>query len=369
MVEVKNDSSNKSDSATPRAAKPAWPLWLAVLAFHGAVLMGLDAALTVNRLAAEEPTVLSAAILTERTPEPAKPKTRPAPAKSPEQTPPALPPTPAPLPAPPETTPETSPEPAVPVAIAPEPSTTLPAIASLSPVPAPPSSTPSPQPAPVLASQPARVPTSVDLRYKLIKGNDSAKASLIWKTSQGADGANHYEAALEATYFGFSAFKQISLGTVQLTTGLQPTKYSDKRRGKSEQAAHFERDKKAIVFSNNRPEAALVAGSQDRVSMFVQLASRLAAEPSHYAAGQTIAMPVANVDELENWIFEVQAKEILALPIGELEAIKLTRRPRRAFDQMVELWLAPSQQYLPVRIRLTDSSGVSDLLLSSSDKL
>lgn len=227
----------------------------------------------------------------------------------------------------------------------------------------------SPQPAPTVAFQPARVPYSVDLRYQLIKGNDSAKASLVWRITQSADGTSSYEATLEATYFGLSAFKQTSRGLVQTGAGLLPTKYTDKRRGKSEQAAHFERDKNVIIFSNNRPEAALALDAQDRVSMLVQLASRLAAEPQHYAAGQMMAMPVANADELERWIFEVQSTELLTLPIGELEAIKLTRRPRRAFDQMVELWLAPAQQYLPVRIRLTDSSGVSDLLLTSSSRL
>jgi hypothetical protein len=67
------------------------------------------------------------------------------------------------------------------------------------------------------------------------------------------------------------------------------------------------------------------------------------------------------------WAFEVQANESLALPLGETQAIKLLRRPRRAFDQTVEVWLAPTLAYLPVRIRLTDSGGVTDSQLSSKD--
>lgn len=351
MVEVKNDFSNMARGVNP--AKPKWLLWLAVLACHGLALMGLDAALTVNRLAAQEPSVLEAAIVTERAQEPVKPK--PVAPKPPVAQTLEPPPVPA------------APEPVLPASVVPEP-VTPPALAMPPTVPA---SAPqaNPLPTPVLASQPARVPSSVDLRYQLLKGNDSAKASLVWRITPSADGASSYEATLEATYFGFSAFKQTSSGIVQTGAGLLPTKYTDKRRGKPEQAAHFERDKKTIIFSNNRPEAALTLGAQDRVSMFVQLASRFAAEPNHYAAGQTLAMPVANVDELENWVFEVQTKEMLQLPIGEREAVKLIRRPRRAFDQLVEIWLSPSEQWLPVRIRLTDSSGVTDQLLISSDKL
>ena len=41
----------------------------------------------------------------------------------------------------------------------------------------------------------------------------------------------------------------------------------------------------------------------------------------------------------------------------ELDAVRLTRAPRREYDQKVELWLAPSLQYLPVRIRIEDEKG------------
>ena len=38
-------------------------------------------------------------------------------------------------------------------------------------------------------------------------------------------------------------------------------------------------------------------------------------------------------------------------------AFKLSRAPRREFDTRVELWYAPSMNYLPVRIRVTQANG------------
>ena len=38
-------------------------------------------------------------------------------------------------------------------------------------------------------------------------------------------------------------------------------------------------------------------------------------------------------------------------------ALKLTRKPRREYDQKVEIWYAPALGYLPVRNRITQQNG------------
>jgi hypothetical protein len=211
-------------------------------------------------------------------------------------------------------------------------------------------------------------PESVQLRYSVTKDGDSARASLLWRPAkaEGVSHAAHYELSYEATYFGISIIKQTSSGIVT-TAGLVPARFGEKRRGRSEQATHFDQTKNAVTFSNNRPEAKWAMGSQDRASFLIQLASLFAGQPERFKAGSVIELPVASVDELEVWAFEVQASELLPLPIGETQAIKLLRRPRRAFDQTVEVWFAEALSYLPVRIRLTDSGGVTDSQLSSKD--
>ena len=42
---------------------------------------------------------------------------------------------------------------------------------------------------------------------------------------------------------------------------------------------------------------------------------------------------------------------------GEAATLKLTRKPQRDYDQTVEIWFAPSMDYLPVRSRITQQNG------------
>ena len=40
-----------------------------------------------------------------------------------------------------------------------------------------------------------------------------------------------------------------------------------------------------------------------------------------------------------------------------MATLKLTRKPRREYDQKVEVWFAPSLGFLPVRNRITQANG------------
>ena len=40
-----------------------------------------------------------------------------------------------------------------------------------------------------------------------------------------------------------------------------------------------------------------------------------------------------------------------------MQAVQLQRLPRRDYDQKAQVWLAPELGYLPVRIRITQTSG------------
>lgn len=222
------------------------------------------------------------------------------------------------------------------------------------PVPAtPPVAVAPPEPALAAAAPPVQVPGPVRLRYSVTGlAKDMtyhANAQLLWKP----DGAR-YEARLEVSAFLIGSRVQTSAG--QLTPqGLAPTRFSDKSR--SEQATHFEREKNLITFSGNAPQAALQPGAQDRLSVVFQLAGMLAADPARYPAGSTVAVQTAGPRDATVWTFEVAGDENLRLGSGEVRAIRLVRPPRHEFDQKVELWFAPSVNYLPVRIKLTQVRG------------
>jgi hypothetical protein len=221
-------------------------------------------------------------------------------------------------------------------------------IADATPVP------PSVAEAPVAKSALAyAVPPSARLKYSVSamvgRVPASAEAELLWQQ----DGTS-YKAKLEVRLWLVTLRTQTSQGQIT-ADGLAPTRFSDKAR--SEVAAHFERDKGKIVFSANTPDAPLLAGAQDRLSVFMQLGAMLAAAPAKYPSGTIITLPVVGPRAADRWSITVGSEEQLALPGGRVSAIKLERNPQQDYDQKLELWLAPDLGYLPVRLRLTEANG------------
>jgi hypothetical protein len=175
-----------------------------------------------------------------------------------------------------------------------------------------------------------------------------------------------YDLRLELSAPGLRERVQQSAGQIT-EEGLAPDRFSDKSRG--EQATHFDRAQQRLVFSNNRPGAALAAGMQDRLSVVVQLSMLVAGDAARFPPGTQVAIPTASTREAEDWVFRVEGEEDLDLPGGHLRALKLERLPRREFDQKVELWLAPGKDYAPVRLRLTNpDGGTVDQRWASTDR-
>jgi hypothetical protein len=197
-------------------------------------------------------------------------------------------------------------------------------------------------------------PGSVHLRYA-VTGRSRGRAwngdgELLWRQ----DG-EQYEARQEySSPLQPSPRAQESTGRLR-SEGLTPSRFSDKARG--EQATHFERDTSKLLFSNNAPERPLLPGTQDRLSVYLQLASMLAAAPDKFPIGTAITLETAGTRDSEPWQFVVQEDETLQLPGGSVATRKLVRDPRGEYDTRVELWLATGMDYVPVRIRLTQPNG------------
>ena len=195
-----------------------------------------------------------------------------------------------------------------------------------------------------------RVPSPVRLKYT-VKANKfpySLNSELLWQHN-----GDRFEAELAYRAFGQSRV-QTSRG--ELTPqGLAPIRFSDKFR--TELAAHFNRQLGKVTFSANTPDAPLLAGAQDRVSILIQLATLIASAPERYPEATTLAIQTIGPRDADTWLFTVEREETLTLPGGEQATLKLVRNARQAFDQKVELWLAPGLGYLPARIRITESNG------------
>ena len=209
------------------------------------------------------------------------------------------------------------------------------------------------------------IPGSTRLHYQVtaqVRGLTwSGEGELLWRH----DGES-YEARLQVSAPLLPTRTQHSTGRIT-AQGLAPLRFSDKTR--SEEAAHFERDKGKVSFSSNRPDAPLLAGAQDRLSVMLQLGAMIAGEPAKFPPATTISIQTASTRDAEPWQFTVESTEVLQLPGGTVSALKLTRNPRREFDQKVELWLAPAMDYVPVRLRLTQPNADSvDQQWSSTDR-
>ncbi len=197
------------------------------------------------------------------------------------------------------------------------------------------------------------LPGATRLKYNVKATKDGmgfdARAELLWQQ----DGSS-YNARLEVA--AFLIFSRVQTSTGRLTPeGLAPTRFADKFR--TELAAHFERDKNVVTFSANTPQVPLLAGMQDQLSVFIQLAGMLAGAPAKYPTGTVITFETIGPRSPETWVLTVEGDETLNLPGGEQATRKLTRKPRRDYDQTAELWLSPALGYLPARIKLTEKNG------------
>ena len=196
------------------------------------------------------------------------------------------------------------------------------------------------------------LPGSVRLKYEVDanKFPFRASAEFLWQQN-----GETYDARLELSVFGQ---RRVQTSNGQITKGgLAPSRFSDKYR--SEVAAHFDREKGRVTFSANTPDAPLLAGAQDRLSILIQLAAMFAWHPDDYPPATTITVQTIGPRDADTWLFTVGDMETLDLPGGQKSALKLVRNPRQEFDQKVELWLAPSLSYLPARIRITEANGDS----------
>ena len=209
---------------------------------------------------------------------------------------------------------------------------------------------PGPSQTPVAAMA---LPASARLDYTMTgsaKGLEyHAKGELAWNNT-----GSSYDARMTVRALFIGSRTMTSTGQVG-AEGLAPGRFSDK--SKTEVAAHFDADKGQISFSANTPAVPWRKGAQDRVSVFLQLAGMLAGNPAGFPVGSTISTYTVGPRDADHWTFRVESAEALSLPFGDLATVKLSRQPRREYDQKVEIWYAPTLDYLPVRSKITQANG------------
>jgi hypothetical protein len=201
---------------------------------------------------------------------------------------------------------------------------------------------------------PTKPPPPAVLRYELRRGVVRGQGEVHWRPE-----GRHYELQIEGSAFGLPLLSQTSSGGFD-AAGLAPQRFVDRRRGREQRAANFQRERGVISFSASSDEFALLPGAQDRLSWMLQLAAIVEAAPARHGAGDHVTMQVAGVrGDVEVWRFSVLGREAVEVAGGEriADALALRRDPRKPYDTRVEVWLDPRRHHLPVRLKLGNATG------------
>lgn len=201
-----------------------------------------------------------------------------------------------------------------------------------------------------------KVPPTITLTYD-VKGTRKGISFPASSTLRLTHDGHGYEARLEIKALWVGSRIQTSKGHIDPVAGFQPLRFGDKT--KTELATHFDRSRQPplLRFSANTPDTPLQVHTQDRLSVLFQLAAMFSGDPKRMGTGTTVVVHTAGPRDADMWQFKVGRAEALSLPAGPLTAIHLVRTPTHAYDNQVEVWLAPSLGHLPVRVLWTQANG------------
>ena len=216
----------------------------------------------------------------------------------------------------------------------------------------------------VVGPEALRIPGSVKLAFAVTGQQGSSPMQGVFGDLAWLQDGSSYDARLSLKFLFRTIRSQHSTGKIG-PTGIEPDRFSEARKG--EVASHFLRDQGQVMFSNNAPSVPLLPGAQDRLSVVMQLGGMLAGDPGRYPAGSRISIQTVGPRDAGVWVFNIEGEEQMTVPAGDYAVRKLTRSPRREFDDKIEIWLAPALGYLPVRMKQTQANGdFADMQLRES---
>ncbi len=201
-----------------------------------------------------------------------------------------------------------------------------------------------------------QAPPSVTLRYDVQawRGEQTLYGSskMQWQTN---GSTYQLDGDTSVLFLNFLRFK--SQGMID-EYGISPVLYNEKRWRKAETNTHFHRERNIISFSASTITYPRQGGEQDRASVIWQLAGIGRAESENFQADKEIAVFLAGVRDGEIWNFRVVGLEQIDIASEKISAWHITRTPRPgSYDQGLEIWLAPQQEWYPVKLRYTETNG------------
>jgi hypothetical protein len=202
-------------------------------------------------------------------------------------------------------------------------------------------------------------PSPANLQYEVRAFRDGAnwfgKGNFRWETMAGRY-AIHGEATVKLL-FSITVLNVASEGLLG-EQGLAPVMYSEKPFRRSLTQTHFQHEQAKISFSASQASYPYRGGEQDRISTIWQLAGIGRGDARQFVPGEQIDMFVAGTRDAEQWKIKIIGEEEVDTDAGKRRAWHVLRTPRRgSYDHALDIWLAPQEDWHPVKIRYSYANG------------
>jgi hypothetical protein len=216
-----------------------------------------------------------------------------------------------------------------------------------------------PKPAPEARRYKVDLPPSADILMDVARLDAngtrwSGDALLSW-TLTPASYKIRVEAGIAIVFAHVNLLTLTSEGAVG-DEGFMPDLMTEKRRGRSTTATHFNRQDGTLTFSASQARYPLVWGAQDKASVPLQLAAIARGDPQQLSGN--IEILVGEDRDASVFSFTVLGQEQIDTAMGRIATLHLTRPPKPgSYNSRLDLWLAPDHGWYPVQIRNLEASG------------
>jgi hypothetical protein len=140
--------------------------------------------------------------------------------------------------------------------------------------------------------------------------------------------------------------------------GLAPTSFTEKRFHKDATTTSFNHESSLISFSTSANTYPIKGGEQDRNSAIWQLIAVARGAHTKFKEDSEWRFFVAGQHDADVWSFKVDKQESVRTPMGNVHAMHVVKLPlAESKGQQVDIWLAPSLDWYPVRLRYTEPNG------------
>lgn len=203
-----------------------------------------------------------------------------------------------------------------------------------------------------------RPPTNVKFGYDIKgnwMGNIYGKGAFTWSYSP-----QNHDYVMEVSISAFlMTFLYTSKGVYDENTGILPSSYREKRIGR-DRTVSFDYPNQTLSYSwkNKSDTRALQAGTQDAISVLMQLIHHMKNNIPNLQSGEKITFPIARMGSVKEWSFSVLGQTSIKVgnqdyPTWHIEWLS----PDGEDSTLVEMWLAPQLAYMPVKLYYWSDDG------------